>query len=284
MPELAVSQRRLINEAAEELRRAGWPEPRRQASRLWRELEGGTADQLVSDRPVDAEQAGRFRGATHRLSAGEPFAHVTGWAGFRHLLLRSDQRALIPRPETEGLLDLLLQRQRNGLVADLGTGSGCIALSLALEGSFQRVIGIDISGDALALAGTNAEVAGASDKVDLVRSDFCAALRTTSLDALISNPPYLTESEYAALDRSVRHWEPALALRGGAGGLEATARLILEAAQVVKPGGWLALEIDCSRAAPAAQLANEHGWYEVSIHMDLFGRERYLLARRSDTR
>jgi release factor glutamine methyltransferase len=284
MPELVVSPRSLIDEATEQLRQAGWPEPRRQASRLWRELQGGTAEQLVSDRPVDAEPAGRFRGATHRLSAGEPFAYVTGWAGFRYLSLRSDRRALIPRPETEGLVDLLLQRQRNGLIADLGTGSGCIALSLALEGSFQRVIGIDISGDALALAATNAQLAGASNKVDLVRSDFCAALRATSLDALISNPPYLTESEYAALDRSVRHWEPPLALRGGAGGLEATGRLILEAAQVVKPGGWLALEIDCSRAAPAAQLANEHGWREVSIHTDLFGRERYLLARRSDTR
>ncbi|HZN96270.1 MAG TPA: peptide chain release factor N(5)-glutamine methyltransferase [Gemmatimonadales bacterium] len=284
MPELAVSPRRLIDEATERLWQAGWPEPRRQASRLWRELQGGTTEQLVSDRPVDAEQAGRFRGATHRLSAGEPFAYVTGWAGFRHLSLRSDRRALIPRPETEGLVDLLLQRQQNGLVADLGTGTGCIALSLALEGGFQRVVGIDISGDALALAGTNAELAGASGKVDLVRSDFCAALGATSLDALISNPPYLTEREYAALDRSVRHWEPPEALRGGTGGLEATGRLMLEAAQVVKPGGWLALEIDCSRAAPAAQLANEHGWHEVSIHMDLFGRERYLLARRSDTR
>lgn len=284
MPELAVSQRSLIDEATEQLRRAGLHEPRRQASRLWRELHGGSADQLLSDRAVDPEQAGGFRQATRRLSAGEPFAYVTGGTGFRHLSLRSDQRALIPRPETEGLVDLLLQRVRNGLVADVGTGSGCIALSLALEGSFHRVIGIDISGDALALASTNAERARASNRVDLVRSDLCAALRGTSLDALISNPPYLTESEYAALARSVRDWEPPLALRSGAGGLEVTGRLILEAAQVVNPGGWLALEVDCSRAAPAAQLAKEHGWREVSIHRDLFGRERYLLARRSDTR
>jgi release factor glutamine methyltransferase len=284
MPELAVSQRSLIDEATEQLRRAGVPEPRRQASKLWRELHGGMEDQLASDRAVGPEQVGRFRGATHRLSAGEPFAYVTGWTGFRHLSLRSDRRALIPRPETEGLVDLLLQQVRNGLVADVGTGSGCIALSLALEGSFHRVIGIDISRDALALAHTNAELARASGRIDLVRSDFCAALRGTSLDALISNPPYLTESEYAALDRSVRNWEPPLALRSGVGGLEATGRLILEAAQVVKPGGWLALEVDCGRAAPAAQLADEQGWREVSIHMDLFGRERYLLARRSDIR
>jgi release factor glutamine methyltransferase len=284
MPELGVSQRSLIAEATEQLRRAGLTEPRRQASRLWRDLLGGAADGLIADRTVDLEQAGRFRGATHRLSAGEPFAYVTGWTGFRHLSLRSDRRALIPRPETEGLVDLLLQRVRNGLVADVGTGSGCIALSLALEGGFRRVIGTDLSGDALSLAGTNAGLTGAWGRVDLVRSDFCAALRGTSLDALISNPPYLTESEYAALDPSVRNWEPSRALTSGAGGLEATGRLILEAAGVVKPGGWLALEVDCSRAAAAAQLANEQGWREVSLHMDLFGRERYLLGRRSDTR
>jgi release factor glutamine methyltransferase len=285
MPEVAIFPRTLIEEATEQLRQAGLTEPRRQAVRLWRELERARAgDQLLDDRAIDREQAGAFRQAAQRLSVGEPFAHVTGWTGFRHLTLRSDRRALIPRPETEGLVDLLLQRVRNGIVADIGTGTGCIALSLAQEGAFSRVIATDISDEALALAATNAKLTGWSGRVALVRSDFCGALRVGSLDALISNPPYLTNGEYEELETSVRDWEPSVALRAGVDGLDATGRLINQAAEVVKPGGWLALEVDCSRAARAARLAGEKGWREVSIHVDLFGRERYLLARRSDTR
>ena len=117
-----------------------------------------------------------------------------------------------------------------------------------------------------------------------MRADLCQALRSEAFDALISNPPYLTLGEYAALDASVREWEPALALRSGADGLQATARLIDEGRAVLRPRGWLALEVDCTRAVTAARLAREYGWQNVSIHVDLFGRERYLLAQRSDTR
>jgi release factor glutamine methyltransferase len=182
------------------------------------------------------------------------------------------------------LVDLLLQRVRHGVVADVGTGTGCIALSVAQEGAFSRVIATDISDEALALAATNAKLTGWSGRVVLVRSDLCAALRVGSLDALISNPPYLTTGEYEELETSVWDWEPSVALHAGVDGLVVTGRLIRQAAEVVKPGGWLALEVDCSRAAGAARLAGEQGWREVSIHVDLFGRERYLLARRSDTR
>jgi release factor glutamine methyltransferase len=282
MPELAVPLRSLLDEAAGELCRAGVPESRRQATRLWVELTG-TMDHR-SDHAVELDRAEAFRQAARRLSAGEPFSHVTGWAGFRHLTLRSDRRALIPRPETEGLVELLLQRVRQGIVADVGTGTGCIALSLALEGSFSRVVAVDASTDALALARTNTHLAGAAGTVDLVRGDLCAPLRGAVFDALISNPPYLTEREYAALDPSVRDWEPVLSLQSGPDGLEATSRLIRQGLEVVGSGGWFAIEVDCSRAGTAAQLAVEQGWSEVSLHMDLFGRERYLLARRSDTR
>jgi release factor glutamine methyltransferase len=103
-------------------------------------------------------------------------------------------------------------------------------------------------------------------------------------DALISNPPYLTAAEHASLDRSVRDWEPAVALESGEDGLEATTRLLDQGRTVLKPGGWLALEVDCSRAGTAAHRAAGFGWEDVSTHMDLFGRERYLLARRSETR
>jgi len=282
VPELLVTRRELLADASRLLRGAGIAEPRREAGRIWSWLDRVPAVLVPSDdaAPVTPERTAGFLSAVRRRAAGEPLAHVTGWAGFRHLTLRSDARALIPRPETEGLVDLLLARVRTGHVADVGTGTGCIALSLALEGAFDRVIGIDLSPDALALARENRREAGA--QVALVRGDLTGCLEDRSLDALVSNPPYLTTEEYGALDRSVREWEPALALRGGSDGLEAIGRLLVEGRRVLRPRAWLALEVDQSRAGQCAARAGASGYTDVAIHSDLFGRERYLLARRSD--
>jgi release factor glutamine methyltransferase len=284
MPELVTGRRSLIQEGTDRLARAGLPEPRRQAVRIWAELsQAARADLLPPpDLDVDPAVAARYQHAIKRRGSGEPLSHVTGWTGFRHLSLRSDGRALIPRPETEGLVDLLLQRARRGRVVDVGTGSGCIALSVALEGAFTEVIGIDRSAEALALAGENRELVSA--RVELVQGDLCAPLRAGTFDALISNPPYLTAAEYAGLDPSVRDWEPAIALESGEDGLDATVRLLDQGRDVLRAGGWLALEVDCARAGSAAHLASALGWEDVGIHLDLFGRERYLLARRSNTR
>jgi release factor glutamine methyltransferase len=186
---------------------------------------------------------------------------------------------LIPRPETEGLVDLLFQRVRTGRVADLGTGTGCLALSLAAEGQFDLVAGVDASAEALELAGENRDALGLS--VLLVRGDLCRPLGPRSMDAVISNPPYLTEMEYAELDPSVKAWEPAEALVSGPDGLHATVRLLRETRDVLRPGGWLAMEVDCTRSGEVAARAESLGWMDVAIHADLFGRERYLLARRS---
>ena len=286
MPELALSLRSLLNSEIDRLRMAGFSDARREAMRLWTELTRGNAGEALLDDSVDVDptRAADFRRAISRRALGEPLAYVTGVAGFRHLVLQSDRRALIPRPETEGLVDLLLSRVRSGLVADLGTGSGCIALSLAQEGAFERLVGVDCSSEALALARINSELLGFVGRMDFVRGDLGTALRAVAFDALISNPPYLTLDEHAQLDDSVRVWEPALALISGADGLNATRLLIDHGRYALRPGGWLALEVDCNRAAAVARLARDYGWDEVSIHMDLFGRERYLLARRSETR
>jgi release factor glutamine methyltransferase len=284
MPELVTGRRSLIQEGTEQLAQAGVQEPRRQAVRIWAELSQAAQADLLLAGDLDVEPAGaaRYQQAIKRRASGEPLPHVTGWTGFRHLSLRSDGRALIPRPETEGLVELLLQRARRGRVVDVGTGSGCIALSLALEGSFTEVVGVDRSAAALALAGENRQLVGAG--VELVQGDLCAPLRADTFDALISNPPYLTAAEYAGLDPSVRAWEPAIALESGEDGLEATVRLLDQGQDVLRAGGWLALEVDCARAGSAARLASALGWEDVGIHLDLFGRERYLLARRSNTR
>jgi release factor glutamine methyltransferase len=283
MPEVALLLQRLIEVGSDRLRRAGLQDPRRQALRLWADLSGATSA-VRHEVTVDPEEAARFEHAISRRIEGEPLPYVTGWAGFRHLSLRCDGRALIPRPETEGLIDLLLERVCSGLIADIGTGSGCIALSLAMEGSFNRIVAIDRSPHALALARLNREVMGGGGTVEWVLADLCAPLREGVFDALISNPPYLTAAEYASLDGSVRDWEPDVALVGGEDGLEATTRLLDEGRAALRPGGWLALEVDCSRAQVTANRACGLGWEDVTIHMDLFGRERYLLARRSETR
>src|SRR5690606_18150438 len=182
---------------------------------------------------------------------------------------------------TEGLVSLVLERVRTGVAADIGTGSGCVALSLLTEGSFREVAAVDRSADALHLARENAALVGAAPRC--VLGDLTQALATGSCDALVSNPPYLTVAEHAALDGSVREWEPAEALVSGADGLAATRALLEDGRRVVRPGGWIALELDASRAAASAAIAGEHGWIEITLARDLFGRERYLLARRSES-
>jgi release factor glutamine methyltransferase len=282
VPELMVTRWELVAEAARLLRDALVAEPRREAVRIWAwlEREPMAAVSWEGGVPIPPARAERFLAAVRRRAAGEPLAHVTGWVGFRHLTLRSDARALIPRPETEGLVDLMLARVRTGRVADVGTGTACIALSLALEGAFAEVVGVDHSAEALALAAENRRAMSA--RVRLVRGDLTECLAARSLDALISNPPYLTTQEYGALDPSVRDWEPELALAAGPDGLDAIGRLLADGRRVLRPGAWLALEVDEARARLCAASAGGAGYTEIAIYTDLFGRERYLLARRSD--
>ena len=282
MPDAPVSG--ILAQATDRLRIEGICDSRREALRIWSEVSGDRRPvSLMDGAGADEAVITRFHRAIERRARGEPLPYITGIAGFRYLSLWSDDRALIPRPETEGLVDLLLQRVRSGVAADVGTGSGCLALSLALEGAFSAVVGIDRSRAAIALARENAARQATRAPVFLVEGDLCRPLARNAVDALVSNPPYLTADEYAALDPSVREWEPALALVGGNSGMEITGRLLDDGREVVRPGGWLALEVDCTRAASAAGLATERGWENVSIHQDLFGRERYLLAQRSET-
>ncbi|HET9064754.1 MAG TPA: peptide chain release factor N(5)-glutamine methyltransferase [Gemmatimonadales bacterium] len=265
----------LTREAAAMLQAAGVPDARREASRLWRDLlapADGHAGEGGGTLPA------RYLACARRRALGEPLAYVTGWTGFRHLVLGTDRRALIPRPETEGLIPLAMHKVPAGMVADIGTGTGAIALSLAHEGRYDRVIAIDCSSPALALAGENAARCGLP--IRFLAGDLTAPLGDATVDLLVSNPPYLAAKEMDALDPSVRDWEPAMALDGGVDGLEPYRRLLADAPRVLRPGGWIALEIDARRPEETAALAVGTGWYDVTIHDDLFGRARYLLARR----
>lgn len=265
----------LTREATSMLQAAGIADARREASRLWRDLLSPADGMSCSGGPAISA---RYLAAARRRALGEPLAYVTGWTGFRHLVLATDRRALIPRPETEGLIPLAMHKVRTGYAADIGTGTGAIALSLAHEGSYSGVIGVDCSTDALDLARDNASRGG--KRLALVAGDLTAPLASASVDLIVSNPPYLAEEEMDQLDASVRDWEPALALAGGRDGLDPYRRLFADAPRVLRPGGWLALEIDARRPEATAALATSTGWHDVTIHDDLFGRARYLLARR----
>lgn len=283
MPETGVALGDLVADAAQVLAAARIPEPRREALRLWSDLaEASPIDAILGRRvPVSGGQVAAFLAAVERRAGGEPLAYVSGRAGFRRLTLHVDRRVLIPRPETEGLVDLVLSRQPRGIVADVCTGSGCVALSLADEGRFDGVLGLDLSLDALSVAAGNVRRSGLP--VSLVRSDLTAALADGSVDVLVANPPYIAAAEYAGLDSSVLEWEPRLALESGTDGLDATRRLLDDGRRVVRRGGWIALELDASRAGATATVAGKYGWQQVTIHQDLFGRERFLLAQRSES-
>lgn len=284
MNEAGVRIGALVRTAAGQLRASNGEAPEREAWRIWADLQDQALSQgrLERDDLADPAAVARYEAAVRRRLAGEPLAYVTGLAGFRRLTLRVDRRALIPRPETEGLVDLVLARVGGGRVVDVGTGTGCIALALADEGHYDAVLAVDRSAEALALAAENRNRTGLP--VALLRGDLATALGPASCDALVSNPPYLTLAEHAALEPGVRDYEPALALASGEDGLEATARVIAEADRVLRPGGWLALEVDCSRAGAGARLASAAGLDSVTVLDDLFGRARYLLARRSEAK
>jgi release factor glutamine methyltransferase len=279
-PEIRATVGGLLAEARTRLRDAGVEDASREAGRIWADLARIPTGEawLGRERRATQAEAERFLAAVERRAAGEPLAYVTGWTGFRRLTIKTDRRALIPRPETEGLVELVLARAPRGVVADVCTGTGCIALALADEGRYETVHAVERDAEAHALASENIRASGL--RVRLHRGDLVAPLAGLAVDALVSNPPYVTEDEYVALDPSVREWEPRPALASGRDGLEHTRRLLDEGRGVVRPGGLIALELDATRAEASAGVAKEFGWADIAVHRDLYGRERFLTARR----
>ena len=234
---------------------------------------------LRRDEPKSPELTARYRDAVAQLERGVPFAYAVGRAGFRSLDLPIDARALIPRPETEGLVDLALRHAGSGgIAADIGTGSGCIALALATEGRFERIIAVERSPAAAALARANVTLVHPRTPVEIREGDLLAPLVGSRFHVIVSNPPYLTEDEYDALDESVKAFEPREALVSGPDGLDATRALLAGAAALLEPDGVLALEIDERRGDAVRALAQSHGWTRIEIHDDIFDRPRYLVA------
>lgn len=230
------------------------------------------------DRPLEEADLAPLREMLKRRGEGVPLQHVIGSVEFFGREFLCDGRGLIPRPETEELVELLLQTPEvtGPKVLDLGCGSGVLGLSLAAERPAWQVTLADISPDALALATQNAEALGIQAR--FVESDLFSAL-SGPFDGIAANLPYVPEAERAELSREVM-FDPALALFGGEDGLDLIRRFVPAAFTALRPGGWLAMEIGHQQAADVVELLAAAGFVTITTHTDLSGIERFPFARR----
>jgi release factor glutamine methyltransferase len=241
------------------------------------------------DRPLSPEERTSLREGVKRRAAGEPLQYVTGEVAFRHIVVKVRPGVLIPRPETEVLVDAALTvvdaaiaRRGEALAIDLCTGSGCVALALAQERPEVRVLATDIAPDAVALTAENAERLGLAERIDVLAGDLFAAVPADLLggvDVVVSNPPYVPSGDLVGLPPEVAKFEPHLALDGGEDGLDVFRHVIEGARRWLRPGeGRIAIELDERRVQQAASEALQ--WYEdVSVVTDLTGRDRIVTAR-----
>ena len=242
-------------------------------------------EEEVSERDVAA-----MRRALARLAKGEPIQYVLGEWDFRSLTLACDRRALIPRPETEGLvslvLDFLKTRETQAsaappILVDVGTGTGAIALSLAKESPCPiAVIGTDVSAEAISLARENAARTRLEGKVHFVVMDGLDDFdEPQSVDVIVSNPPYISTRACETLDPRVRDFEPRLALDGGSEGLDFYERYLLDALHILKPGGGVFFEIGASQGAALERMMTSYGLSDVRVSRDMAGLDRYASGR-----
>ena len=240
------------------------------------------------DRPLDAGELSILREGVKRRGAGEPLQYVTGEMPFRHIVLKCGPGVLIPRPETEILVDCVLEYidKQDGPqhVLEIGTGTGCISLSIAGERPGTTVVATDISPDAIALATRNREALGCEDVVEIVHTDIAEGVEgadKATFDVLVSNPPYIPSAIVDTLPREVGSFEPRLALDGGQDGLDVFHRIVQTAEDALREGGLMAFELheDCLQLAAQDQQVNEH-FQDIRIVKDLTGRDRVLLAIR----
>jgi len=274
-----VTVREALQDAGRRLKAAGCDVPHVDAELLLASALGVSRTELHarSDRSLEADAARRFAALVERRERREPTAYILGEWGFRDLVLRVDPRVLVPRPDTETVVERALAHVHDlpePLVLDIGTGSGAIALAVASEHPGARVVATDISADALALAAENRARAGLESRVELVLGHLVAGLRGP-FDLVVSNPPYVPPEEWDSLPPEIRLYEPYEAVVG-TGQTDAIAR---RAREVLRPGGWLVLESYDTRAPDVAAGLRALGYEDVAVHRDLAGRERAVEGR-----
>ncbi len=297
----AWTTRRLLAWIADALTKKGVESPRLCAELLVSHVIGCDRLRLYMDpdRPAAPLERENLRSLVARALDHEPVQYLVGEAWFFALAFKVDRRVLIPRPSSETIVEEVLQHARSEggvggargegvLLADIGTGSGCLAVALLSRLTGARGIATDLSADALALAGENARRHGVADRMDLVEGDLLDALRAhpiararASLHYLVSNPPYIPDAEWPGVPPNVRLHEPEAALRGGGDGLDFVRRLLAEGPWFLRPRGLLLVEIAESTHAEALGLAESSPDLEgVRILEDFEGRPRVVVGRK----
>jgi release factor glutamine methyltransferase len=266
-----------VRRVTAELEESGVPSPRVDAEILVAETLGLRRSELYTDPEVSEEVFARLEPLVGRRRDREPLAYILGEWSFRRLNLNVDRRALIPRPETEGVVERCLLHIRDipePRVLDVGVGSGAIALSIADEHPGAKVVGIDLCSSALSLAEENRARTGVDGRVRLQKSDLLDDI-TGQFDLVVSNPPYVSPEEYETLQPEIRLHEPRKAVIG----VEVGAEIAREARNVLLPGGWLVLECGDGQAAHLAAELEAFGYTDVVQTPDLAGRDRVVEGR-----
>ena len=276
-------------EAAEALRLSGVPEARREAASLISHAISRDHTFLLThpEQTLAPSDVSRLRRIVERRAAGEPLQYITGRQEFYGLEFEVTPDVLIPRPETELLVEtalgLLSKQDAPPLLCDVGTGTGCISIAILHERAGARALGLDISPAALRVAARNAARHGVGSRLKLIASDCFAALDFAQprFTLIVSNPPYVAEDALAGLQREVRDYEPRVALTPGGDGLLMIRRLLEGAPPLLLPGGHLLLEIGFDQHEAVTRLIDARRWTLLDIHRDLQGIPRIVALRKS---
>lgn len=277
--------RRLLSWASDDFRQRGLESPRLDAELLLGHALGLSRIDLIVRSETAPEPAGlsRFRELVRRRRQAEPTAYLLGQREFYGIPIRVDKRVLIPRPDTETLVEVALERSRHrsahGLALDLCTGSGCVAIAFARQRPGWSVTGVDVSAEALQVAEDNALRAGTILSLAWQQSDLFTALPAKQYDLITANPPYIPSSVCLTLDSSIRDFEPRLALDGGADGLDVTRRIVASAPDWLAPSGVLAVEIGYDQSAEVMEHFCTRGFVNVTCSRDYGGRDRVVSGR-----
>ena len=274
----------LLDEAAAKLAWCGFAEPRRLARRLVAAVLDLTPAELLSqlERVLDEQRADHVRLTLARMAEREPLSRILGRREFWSLEFALSVETLDPRPETETVVEAVMRRVRDHEAPlrflDLGTGTGCILLSLLSEFSAAAGFGVDIALDAAITARRNAIALGLAERAHFLVGDWGAAL-TGAFDVIVSNPPYISHTELADLPREVAFHDPPLALDGGPDGLDAYRSFVPELPRLLKPGGVFACEVGMGRAPAVAAMLRAGGLTIEGCECDLAGVTRCVVAR-----
>jgi release factor glutamine methyltransferase len=288
MPNFSIAQATL--EATQVLRRAGVPEARREAASLLAHTVARDRTYIIThaERLLSPSEVNRFRQYIERRAAGEPLQYITGHQEFFNLDFEVTPDVLIPRPETELLVDAALdllgsaQASPPPRICDVGTGSGCIAVTLLHERPLAQGVGLDISEPALRVATRNSTRHGVHERLALIASDCFAALseRAARFTMIVSNPPYVAAEAVAGLQREVREYEPHVALTPGTDGLDVIRRLLRDAPRFLDSGGHLLMEIGFDQHEVVGAMIDSRVWHLLDIHKDLQGIPRTVAMRK----